>query len=130
MRLPRRHSRTRKRGIIEEAARISAAPAQTGRLETQPPASAAPEDLAPEDYAQSTGYTYKSRQPKDRGYSSSRKEGRKLKENLRYGQYLEVPKGDQAIFSPQRSRLRTALIVIGILIAIAIIVYFLWELLL
>lgn len=97
---------------------------------TQPPASAAPEDLAPEDYAQSTGYTYKSRQPKDRGYSSSRKEGRKLKENLRYGQYLEVPKGDQAIFSPQRSRLRTALIVIGILIAIAIIVYFLWELLL
>lgn len=94
---------------------------------TQPPASVTPDELIPEDYAESTNFTAKGGpRVADGGYRRSRQGAKKMKEDLRYGAYLEVPKGKQPIFSTQRSRVKTGVIIVAVLVAIAIVVFFCW----
>ncbi len=94
---------------------------------TQPPASVTSEDFATADYAESTNYTAKGApRMADGGYRRSRSGEKKMKENLRYGQYLEVPKGKQPIFQQSRSSRRTVFAIAAILVAVAVVLFFCW----
>ncbi len=94
---------------------------------TQPPASVTSEDFATTDYAESTNFTSKGApRVSDGGYRRSRSGEKRMRETLRYGQYLEVPKGKQPIFQQQRSSRRTALVVAAILVALAVVLFFCW----
>ena len=94
------------------------------RRRTQPPASVTAEDFEGDDYAESTSYTVRSRQPlSGAGYRRSRHQAARLRRDLRYGQYLEVPKGQKDIFTPQaRRRSATIALVIALALVAAIIV--------
>ena len=98
---------------------------------TQPASSVTAEDFAVEDYAESTGYTAKGgRALSGSGYRRSRRQENRLKRDLRYGQYLEVPKGQRAIFSTQtrgRATQIATLIAVGIIIAVVILLIIFWP---
>ena len=94
------------------------------RRRTQPPVNVSAEDFDPIDYAESTSYTSRSHQPlSGAGYRRSRHHAERMKRNLRYGQYLEVPKGQRDIFSPQdRRRSATIALVVALALVIAAVV--------
>ncbi len=94
---------------------------------TQPPASVTSEDFATTDYAQSTNFTAKGApRVDDGGYRRSRSGEKRMKENLRYGQYLEVPKGKQPIFREQRRSRGPVLAIAIILVVVAVVLFFCW----
>ena len=62
-------------------------------------------------------------------YRRSRAEGSKLRRDLHYGQYLEIPKGRRDIFASRerRTRIKTALALFAVLAVLAIVVFFVWQ---
>lgn len=64
-----------------------------------------------------------------RGYRRSRAEGKQLRRDLHYGQYLEIPKGRRDIFASRerKTRLKTALALLVVLAVLAVVVFFVWE---
>lgn len=89
------------------------------------------EDDNPIEYEHESNVTVGGGVLGDRTYRRARSEVSQLKRNSRYGQYLEVPKGRRSIFvKNERGRRRrstlTAIVVVGILLLAAFIV---WRLL-
>lgn len=64
-----------------------------------------------------------------RAYRRSRAEGKQLRRDLHYGQYLEIPKGRRDIFASRerKTRLKTALALVAVLAALAVVAFFVWE---
>lgn len=94
---------------------------------SQPPV----DDLEQDDFytmaaASDSNFTAKGSVVNGQGYRRSRSTMPQVK-NMKYGQYLEVPKGRRSIFeSPeQRKHRRNLLIVAGVLVIILVIIIFL-----
>ena len=62
-------------------------------------------------------------------YRRSRAGGEQLRRNLQYGQYLEIPKGRRDIFASRerRTRIRTIVALISLLIVLTVVVLVVWE---
>jgi hypothetical protein len=100
---------------------------------TMPPV----DDLAEDDleasinYVHDTDYANGSLNPlESREYRRNRSELSKAQKDLRYGQYLEVPKGRRAIFSRQERnrRIKSALALVALIVVLGIVAYFIWGL--
>lgn len=92
---------------------------------TQPPVDdLQDDDLLENDYATESGYTLPNRRPmSSRTYRRSRSNVSKVKKELKYGQYLSVPKGSREIFSSRdRTRHRQLMVAAIAAVAIAIVV--------
>lgn len=63
-------------------------------------------------------------------YRMSRSDMDRMRKGLRYGQYLELPKGRRSIFgaSPRKRIILTALTTMAVLAALALVAYLLWGL--
>ena len=92
------------------------------------------DDLArPDDgldvIAHDSGYTAPGGPMSGRAYRRSRAEGTQLRRNLRYGQYLEIPKGRRDIFASRerKTRIKTAIALAVVLVVLAVVVFFVWE---
>lgn len=92
------------------------------------------DDLAVNDAyahaAHDSNYTAHANNPvSGRAYRKSRNEMPRLHHDLPYGQYLSIPKGQRAIFSARerRSRITSAILVVLILAALAVLVAVLWH---
>lgn len=78
-----------------------------------------PQDVA---YTHESSYTLSSRNPiQSRSYRKARSDQAKVRQELKYGQYLSVPKGSREIFSSRERQATKRRVVIGI-IAVAIVV--------
>ena len=125
-------------GIIADASSEPAAeqrPARTPYTRRRPPRRTieAIDDLADDD--STAVYTHESDiavggMVQDGSYRRARAEISQFQRNNRYGQYLEVPKGRRSIFAKQERKRRRqsalmAIIVIGLLLAVA---YLIWTL--
>lgn len=82
----------------------------------------------PETVAHDSGYTVPGGMLTGRAYRRSRTEGSKLRRDLHYGQYLEIPKGRRDIFATRerRTRIKTAIALVVVLAVLAVVVYFVW----
>ena len=82
----------------------------------------------PETVAHDSGYTVPGGMLTGRAYRRSRTEGSKLRCDLHYGQYLEIPKGRRDIFATRerRTRIKTAIALVVVLAVLAVVVYFVW----
>ena len=92
---------------------------------TQPPVNDMQLDDAPESaYAHESSYTLSPRRPvSSRTYQRSRSDVSRVKKELKYGQYLSVPKGSREIFgSRDKVRHRQLTVAVVALVAIAIVV--------
>ena len=83
----------------------------------------------PELLAHDSGYTAPGGALSGRAYRRSRAEGSKLRRDLHYGQYLEIPKGRRDIFASRerKTRIKTAIALIVVLAVLAVVVFFVWE---
>lgn len=80
------------------------------------------------DYSHESGYTTRRGSAfSGGGYRRSRADEQRFKKDLKYGQYLEVPKGRRDLFaSQQQQRARTAAIVAVLVAAVLIVALILW----
>lgn len=62
-------------------------------------------------------------------YKRSRSDAEKLRRDLHYGQYLEIPKGRRDIFvkRERRTNVKTFLALVLVVVVLAVAVYFLWQ---
>lgn len=76
-----------------------------------------------------SNFTMQSHAFSGRAYRRSQTESKQLRRNLHYGQYLEIPKGRRDIFvsRERKTRLRTALALIVVLVVLALVIFFVWE---
>lgn len=101
------------------------------RHRTQPPVNDVQADDAFEHhYSHDSSYTLSTHNPIARGaYRRARSSETKIRQELKYGQYLSVPKGNREIFSShdrtKRGRLLAVAIVVAIIAVVALIV--LWP---
>ena len=82
------------------------------------------DDTFESQYSHESGYTLSNRNRISRGaYRSAQSQETKVKQELKYGQYLSVPKGSREIFgSRERQRRRTIATATAVVAAIAIVV--------
>lgn len=80
------------------------------------------------DYSHESGYTTRRGSAfSGSGYRRSRADEQRFKKDLKYGQYLEVPKGRRDLFASQRQqRARTAAIVAVLVALVLIVALILW----
>ncbi len=91
---------------------------------TQPPVNdVQADDTFEHQYAHDSSYTLSSRSPISRGaYRRARSSETKIRQELKYGQYLSVPKGNREIFaSHDRTRRNRLLVVCAVVVVIAIV---------
>jgi hypothetical protein len=63
------------------------------------------------DYGHESGYTSRSHNPfEGSGYRRSRRDAKTFTKDLKYGSYLEVPKGKRDLFTSSRQQKRNAMI--------------------
>ena len=81
------------------------------------------DDAVSQDYSHETSYTYSRGGPakKSRTYRRSRSDVRRAKRELKYGQYLSVPKGSREIFGSRDRIRRRQFLAIGIVLAIIVV---------
>ena len=80
-------------------------------------------------YSHESGYTLSTRNRMSRGaYRSARSQETKVRQELKYGQYLSVPKGSREIFGSrehqQRRTIATAAVVVAVVALIVLLVVF------
>lgn len=97
----------------------------------QPPVNDLKADEAYENnYSFDSSYTLKNRVTSSRGvYRHSRSQQEKVRQELKYGQYLSVPKGNREIFGSheKEQKRRIAIIGIAVIAVIAILLIVLWP---
>lgn len=88
----------------------------------------AEEGEAPARMAHDSGFTERGPIGSGRSYRRTRSDAEKLRRDLQYGQYLEVPKGRRDIFvKRERTRhIKTFIALVVVLAILAVVVYFLW----
>ena len=66
----------------------------------------------------------------DRSYRRARSDISQFQKNNRYGQYLEIPKGQRSIFAKRERerRMRSAIALIAVIAILAIAAYLVWQL--
>lgn len=86
-------------------------------------------EAAPARTAHDSGYTNRGSLVSGGAYRRSRSDAEKLRRDLHYGQYLEIPKGRRDIFVKRErtTRIKTALALIVVIAVLAIVVYFMWH---
>lgn len=81
------------------------------------------DDAIKQEYSYDTSFTYSKHTPiEGRTYRRSRSNMRKAKQELKYGQYLSVPKGNREIFGSHDRIRRRQMLAIGIAIVIIILI--------
>ena len=113
-----------------------AAPAPAPYVRQRPPHRTVEpiDDLAEDEEASipvthDSGYTVRGSALSGRAYKRSRAEGKQLRRDLHYGQYLEIPKGRRDIFvsRERKTRVKTFFALVAVLALLAAAAYFLWE---
>ena len=98
---------------------------------SQPPVNDLQADETYENnYSFESGYTLKNRVTPSRGaYRHSRSQQEKVRQELKYGQYLSVPKGNREIFGSHEREQKRRIVIIGIAViaVIAILLIILWP---
>jgi hypothetical protein len=86
-------------------------------------------EAAPAQTAHDSGYTNRGSLMSGGAYRRSRSDAKKLRRDLHYGQYLEIPKGRRDIFVKREraTRIKTFLALVVVIAVLAIVVYFLWH---
>ncbi len=86
-------------------------------------------DEAPARIAHDSGYTNRGSIMSGGSYRRSRSDADKLRRDLQYGQYLEIPKGRRDIFvkRERKSNIKTFLALVAIIAILAVVVYFVWH---
>lgn len=84
---------------------------------------------APGTFAHDSGYTNRGSLVSGGAYRRSRSDAQKLRRDLHYGQYLEIPKGRRDIFKKRErtTQIKTFFALVLVLAILAIVVYFLWQ---
>ena len=84
---------------------------------------------APTSIAHDSGYTNRGPLVGAHSYRRSRSDAEKLRRDLHYGQYLEIPKGRRDIFVKRErsSNIKTFLVLVLVLAILAVVVYFMWQ---
>lgn len=87
------------------------------------------DEETPARIAHDSGYTNRGSLMSGGSYRRSRSDAQKLRRDLQYGQYLEIPKGRRDIFvkRERRSNAKTFLALVAILAILAVVVYFVWH---
>ncbi len=85
-------------------------------------------EAAPAQTAHDSGYTNRGSLVSGGAYRRSRSDAKKLRRDLHYGQYLEIPKGRRDIFVKRErtTRIKTALALIVVIAVLAVVVHFMW----
>lgn len=74
-------------------------------------------------YSHESGYTLSSRTGMSRGmYRGARSQETKVRQELKYGQYLSVPKGSREIFGSRERQQRRTIITVAVAVAVIAIV--------
>ena len=86
-------------------------------------------EAAPAQTAHDSGYTNRGSLMSGGAYRRSRSDAKKLRRDLHYGQYLEIPKGRRDIFvkHERATRIKTFLALVVVIAVLAVVVYFLWH---
>ena len=86
-------------------------------------------EVAPAQMAHDSGYTNRGSLMSGGAYRRSRSDAKKLRRDLHYGQYLEIPKGRRDIFvkRERKSNIKTFLALVAIIAILAVVVYFVWH---
>ena len=73
-------------------------------------------------------YTIRGNAFEGASYRRSRAQQNRLRRDLHYGQYLEIPKGRRDIFvsRERRTRVKTFIALVAVLAVLAVVSYFLW----
>ena len=84
---------------------------------------------APASIAHDSGYTNRGSLVGANSYRRSRSDAEKLRRDLHYGQYLEIPKGRRDIFVKRErsSNIKTFLVLVLVIAILAVAVYFMWQ---
>ena len=97
----------------------------------QPPVNDLQADEAYENnYSFDSSYTLKNRVAPSRGaYRHSRSQQEKVRQELKYGQYLSVPKGNREIFGSHEKEQKRHIVVVGIVVVaiVAILLIIFWP---
>lgn len=82
-----------------------------------------------ESFAHDSGYTMRGSLVSGGSYRRSRSDADKLRRDLHYGQYLEIPKGRRDIFVKREriNRVKTFFALVAVLAILAAAVYFVWQ---
>ncbi len=85
-------------------------------------------EAAPARTAHDSGYTNRGSLVSGGAYRRSRSDAKKLRRDLQYGQYLEIPKGRRDIFVKRErtARIKTALALVVVIAILAVVVFFMW----
>ena len=91
---------------------------------TQPPVNDVQADETYDNqYSHESGYTISNRNRLSRGmYRNARSQETKVKQELRYGQYLSVPRGSREIFGSRERQQRRTIAAIAIAVAIVAVI--------
>ena len=86
-------------------------------------------EVAPTQMAHDSGYTNRGSLMSGGAYRRSRSDAKKLRRDLHYGQYLEIPKGRRDIFVKRErtTRIKTFLALVVVVVVLAVVVYFMWH---
>ena len=86
-------------------------------------------EAAPARTAHDSGYTNRGSLVSGGAYRRSRSDAEKLRCDLHYGQYLEIPKGRRDIFvkRERNARIKTALALVVVIAVLAVVVFFMWN---
>lgn len=82
-----------------------------------------------ERYSHDSGYATGGNPLSGHGYRKSRSDMPQLRRDLKYGQYLEIPKGRRDIFASRerKMRIRSVIALIAVIVILAVIVFFVWQ---
>ena len=112
-----------------------AAPAPAPYVRQRPPHRTVEpiDDLAEDEEASipvthDSGYTVRGSALSGRAYKRSRAEGKQLRRDLHYGQYLEIPKGRRDIFvsRERKTRVKTFIALVAVLALLAVVACLAW----
>ena len=78
--------------------------------------------------AHDSDYTIRGNAFEGASYRRSRAQQNRLRRDLHYGQYLEIPKGRRDIFvsRERKTRVKTFIALVAVLAVLAVVSYFLW----
>ena len=83
----------------------------------------------PARIAHDSGYTNRGSIMSGGSYRRSRSDADKLRRDLQYGQYLEIPKGRRDIIASREknTRIKTAIALLALIVVLVLVVFFLWN---
>ena len=87
------------------------------------------EDGNEEVFSHDSGYTGKGSLMEGGAYRRSRSDAKKLRRDLHYGQYLEIPKGRRDIFAKREraTHIKTFFALVAVIAILIVVVYFVWQ---